>query len=718
MTLSLHPEVDPVWSHLTNEQRSEVSITVEFFNQYLRAENKSAALYILNKRFAPSLGYEITKPTIYRKIKAIEKGIVNGVCEGVLGIAAVRLAMGARRSPKLPPAFIAWLRGMCGDMQRRKFQPVFREIINKHLRTGAVIPGYGKDWRGIWADEHPGETIPQYCPYNAEIGKAACQPASWSYSNLKKYAPEKDVWAGAAVGVHAMRKFNMSIPHTRVGLRPMQVITMDDVDLDVMCHWAGGSEARRPVGLGVLDIATGCMIDFTLVQPKDDALTGKKAGLRAFWNRYAWANILCNIGIDMETGVTFLAEHGTAGLEDDDVERMNRILGPRPNGGCWLAVNRSSTSGAPILKGLFSERGRGLPNFKAPLESMWNLLHNELAMLPGQQGKDWANAPQDTVGWQREDRELICAAKAVKEICLEAVEELKYAQTHALSYHQLLGVVRNVINGINSRHGHGIQDFEKCGYVNHMVEVAGALVPLDKAAKDLAGALGKSADEMLRALAPQQRVTVMSPMEAWHKYDTVPRKVFSPFVATQILGDELSQVVTCVRGQFEAVNQWSDEKVVFAANVRTLDRGIYVVRPGEKLRVWVNPINDNWAMVSRPDGEFLGVAPQLMANPFGASAEEQRGNLAELAITRAEQQQRLSIALAGRLRREVNRRGKAVEALTRAAIAAGAAETPRFNGVDAADVMALTDTTVPPPSSAAGADAEEEGSFLERMNNV
>ena len=187
-----------------------------------------------------------------------------------------------------------------------------------------------------------------------------------------------------------------------------------------------------------------------------------------------------------------------------------------------------------------------------------------------------------------------------------------------------------------------------------------ALVPLDKAAKDLAGTLGKSQDEMLRALAPQQRVTVMSPMEAWHKYDAVPRKVFSPFVATQILGDELSQVVTCERGQFEADNQWAEEKVVFAANIRTPDRGIYVAQRGEKLRVWVNPINDNWAMVSRPDGEFLGVAPQLMANPFGASAEEQRGNLAELAITRAEQQQRLSIALAGRLRREVNRRGNIV----------------------------------------------------------
>ena len=130
MTLILHPEVDPVWSRLTNEQRAKVSLWREIFEQFDRAENKGAAIYLLNRRFAPSLGYELTKPTLYRKLKAVRLGLANGVIEGILGSAAVRKAMGARRSPKLPPVFIAWLRGMCGDMQRRKFHPVFREIIN------------------------------------------------------------------------------------------------------------------------------------------------------------------------------------------------------------------------------------------------------------------------------------------------------------------------------------------------------------------------------------------------------------------------------------------------------------------------------------------------------------------------------------------------------------------------------------------------------------
>ena len=114
----------------------------------------------------------------------------------------------------------------------------------------------------------------------------------------------------------------------------------------------------------------------------------------------------------------------------------------------------------------------------------------------------------------------------------------------------------------------------------------------------------------------------------------------------------------------------------------------------------------------------MGVAVAVSANPFGASAEEQRGNLAELAITRAEQMDRLKISLASRLRREVNRRGKAVDALTRASIAAGASDAPRFKGVDAADVMSLTDNGEAVSSPLASEAQEEEGSFLERMNNV
>lgn len=670
MTLILHPEVDPAWSRLTNEQRSEVSITVEFFQQFLRAENKDAALYILNKRFAPSLGYEITKPTLYRKLKAIETGIVNGVVEGVLGSAKYRKAMGKSGSTKLPPAFVSWFVSFCIQNQRRKFLTVWRELINFHLRAGKIIPGYGKDWRGIYAEQNEGKPIPRECPYNAVYkGWGACQPDSWSMSNLSNYAPDPDVWAGAAVGVHAMRKFNMSMPKTRVGLRPMMLITMDDVDPDLLCHYRGEKEARRPTGLGVLDIATGCMVDYTLVPKQKDPVTGKCTGLKGFWIRYKLANIFCSIGIDEQAGLTAMMEHGTAGVDDDEVARINGILGAMPDGQPWFRVQRSSTSGAPLLKGLFSERGRGLPNFKACIESFWNAMHNRLAMLPGQVGKDWANSPQDTDGWQREDRNLIAVANALAE-SKDAVEQLKFAQTHALSYDQLEACFRQTISALNNRHEHEINDFEKCGFVNHMVEVAGALVPLDDAARDLAGGDPDVAEQMLKTLAPRQRVVVMSPQEAWNSFPKKLRKVFSPFVATQILGDDLSQVVTVKRGEFVAVNHWSEEPLAYSANVRDEHDVPTVFQDGEKLRVWVNPINVNFALVSRPTGEFLGIAKYLAPTVWG-DVDGMAGNLGELAISRAEQNRRLEHALAGRVKHENERRVRNSAAVAAACAAFG-----------------------------------------------
>ena len=666
MTLTLHPEVDPAWSRLTNEQRAKVSLDCEIISQYLRAENKSAALYILNKRFAASLGRPIAKPTLCRKIKNIRDGIVNGVIEGSLGTAAFRKAMGCVRSPKIPPLCISWVRQTCVDMQRRKFLTVWRDgLINGWLRAGKIIPGYGKDWRGIFADEHPGEPIPPTCPYNAIMdGWGACQPQGWSYSNLKRYAPDPDIWAGAAVGVQEMRKFNMSMPKTRVGLRPMMVITMDDVDPDLLCHYRGEKEARRPVGIGVLDIATGCMVDYTLVPKQKDPVTGRFTGLKGFWIRYKLANIFCSIGIDSAAGLTAMMEHGTAGVDDDEVARINRCLGTMPDGGPWFRVQRSSTSGAPLLKGLFSERGRGLPNFKACIESFWNAMHNCMAMLPGQVGKDWASSPQDTVGWQREDRNLLSVANALAE-SKDAVEQLRYAQTHALSYDQINAAFGQTIAALNNRHGHAIADFEKCGFVNHMVEVAGALVPLDRAAKDLAGGDPAMAETMLKAFAPKQRVEVMSPQEAWNSFPKTQRKVFAPFVGTQILGDDLSQIVTVRHGEFTAVNHWSEEKIAYSANVYDEHNVPQVFQDGTELRVWVNPIDVNFALVSRPMGEFLGRAKYLAPSVWG-DTEGMAGNVGELVVARAEQNRRLKHALAGRVKREAERRERNVAAVGKA----------------------------------------------------
>ena len=720
MSYTLQPQTEPIWHRLTNDERREVSTWCEIIRRFAATKNKNAVLAELNCQYAPVLGYIVTRQTLYRKMEALEGGVI----EAILGAAAVRRAKGIRRSSKLPPVFVLHWRQLVGGMQRRKILPVWVGLMTS-LRRGDVMPGYGTDWRGIWTMQHPGEALPSHCPYNLfHQGPLACQPEGWSYSNLMLYAPKKDVLAGAAVGVHAMRKFNMSVPHSRVGLRPMMVITMDDVQPDVYCHYRGESEARRPTGLGVLDIATGKMIGFTLVPSvkRDD---GTVSGLQKFWGRYAWANMLCNqeIGIDREAGIVAMLEHGSAGLTDEDVKRINGILGVGPitdapaaqnpfgdGRGVWLTVQRSSTSGAPIMKGLFAERGRGLPNFKAAIESKWNALHNIVASLPGQAGRNWETAPQDTVGWQRKDHELrvICKALAT---CPQAVEILKEAQTHALHYDQLETAFEAAINALNFRREHDIQEYEQCGYILHMVEVGGALVPMDRAADDLAGGDAEMREIVMKKLAPKQRVVRMSPAEAWASHPKSGRKVFAPFVATEILGEELSQVVTVgTERTFEAVNHWSKERLTFSANVRTEDQGVVYVEAGEKLRVWVNPMNVNWALVSRADGQFLGLARHLAPAQFGKTNEDALG---ELQLSRSEQRRRLAEVVGGRAIREVEREMHNIGVINRALDAAGAATT--FKGVEAADVMHLTGGEQDETAGEYAGEEPEEESILSRI---
>ena len=669
---TFRPELDPLWPRLTNDERALCSAWKEIFRRMDAASDKSAALVIIQREFGATVG-SVSRSTVYRKQAA---GAACGV-EAIVGRAAVRRARGMRGGSKLPPAFISFWRQLCGEHQRRKVLSAWRHLMRDFLIAGETIPGYGTDWRGIWLLEHPERLLPSACPYTASHeGAAACAPAGWSYSSLSMLAPEPDVWAGAAVGVHAMRASNPVIPHTRVGLRAMSVVTMDDVKLDAFCWYPGEREPRRPVGLGVLDVTTGCMVDFTLV-PAQERSDGTVSSLQAFWARYAWANILCNVGIDRD-GVTALLEHGSAGLSEEDERRINEILGPRPDGGAWLTVVRSSTSGAPLLKGLFSERGRGRPTHKAMLEATWNLLHNELAMLNAPSGKDWDNAPQGT-GWTSEDKALIKAASEIlAQGCPDAIEILHQAQTYAQSYDQLNKAVGRAIAVMNTRKDHNIKDWVECGFVNHVVEMGGSVVPLSEAARSFAGDDPDLREMFLAKMGPKARGVKMSPLEAWNsRGGGKGLKRFSPFVATRILGPELAQRVTVTaEGQFKAKDHFSGKGLLYSGIIRQEDGTLLHLSKGETVDVWVNPVRIDWALVCKPDGVFLGLAKYMAPTVFGNQVKG--GNLGELALARSEQKARANVVAGARLMRETERRADNARILARAAAAPSRAAQSQF----------------------------------------
>lgn len=255
---------------------------------------------------------------------------------------------------------------------------------------------------------------------------------------------------------------------------------------------------------------------------------------------------------------------------------------------------------------------------------------------------------------------------------------MKKAQTHALSYEQLNEAFKGAINALNNRHQHSIQEFEKCGYVNHMVEVGGALVPMDRAADDLAGNDPQMREIVMRRLAEKQRVTVMSPAEAWASHDKAKRKTFDGFVATQILGDELSQVVkVTANNEFFAQNQWSEEWLQYSAMVEAPDGTAQVFRSGEQLRVWVNPTNVNMALVCEMSGAYVGRARYMAPAPFHRP-QEAHVSLGEVAKHRAKQMGRLASVVGGRLQREAERRRQNEAVFAEAAGAAEKAATDQM----------------------------------------
>lgn len=328
------------------------------------------------------------------------------------------------------------------------------------------------------------------------------------------------------------------------------------------------------------------------------------------------------------------------------------------------------------------------------IEAAWNLLHNDMAMLPAPSGRNWDAAPQDVTGWTAEDKAIIEAGAQIiarNGDCREALEILHHGQTHALSYSQLSDATYKVIDAMNHRRDHDIQDWVDCGFARSMVPFAGALVPLDKAIDELAGDDAAMRELVRTRFADKQQMAKMSPAEAWHSFDPKLRKVFDPFTATQILGDELAQQVEVdARRQFTALDEFSGRRLLFSANVRRPDGSVLCLQPGEKVKVWVNPIRTDWALVSRREGEFLGASRYMAPTQFGNPVAN--GNLGELALARAEQKSRAAEAKGAAIVREAERREKNFRALGKAA---AAKEKPVLMGSD--EPLELADLVGTPP---------------------
>lgn len=633
----MRASADRLWARLGDEERRVVCAWEAIGRRLEGAKDKQRELRLIRTDYAGLLR-GLSKGTIYRKLAALR---AEGPA-GVLGSAA-RRRLGQSGRTALPAAFVLAWRRRCTGNNRGKVLTCWNDLMTELVKKDVVIPGYGTDWRGIWLGEHPGCVVPARCPYAVDHRRNA-HPRGWSYRNLKSLAPEPDVQRAANLGVAAGRAYLPSLPHTRYGLGVMEVITMDDVWHDVEVLFLQGQGVpthERPVEVGVLDVLTGCHVAWQVwpVRRRED---GTREMVDWTVQRYIQAQLFCGIGVSPK-GLTELLEHGTAGLSDDEAKRINVILArylPPPEGReGWLSVLRSTTTGAPILKGLYCERACGNPRHKAMLESSWNLLHNALASLPGATGKDRDHAPADAEGLRREDRALMDIVNDVAKACPAALDILRQAEFHAVSFSRFKDALLAVKERINRRTDHSLEGWERCGFVRHLAELPGGgeldleAVPAERMEATAA---------LIRELGAPVRLRRMSPAEAFAQESRKARLVRFPMAAAaEILGPELAKdAVVGKRGTLTVKDRFSGEQLIYSAVATDEDGMTRELRRGETYRVWANPFAPASVLAADLGGHVIGLCPLLEANRFGDPEGDAR-NLGIWQAANAKQRERL-----------------------------------------------------------------------------
>ena len=668
---------DPLWARLNDTERRQVMAWECIARRMVQAPDKRLEVQRIVADYQGVLK-GVSRSAIYRKVRAV----ATGALASVLDKGTLR-RLGQRASGALPPAFVVAWRQRCAGHQRDKVLPVWHTLM-MDLINGRLMPGYESDWRGIWLAEHPGERLPLACPYRADH-RAGKHPTGWSYRNLKMLAPERDVQAACSQGASALRRFLPSVPHSRVGLGVMRCITMDDVwhDVEVLfLHGAQMPTHERPVEVGVLDVLTGCHVAWQVwpVLRRED---GSRQMVDWTVQRFIQATLFCGIGVHPD-GLIELLEHGTAGLSDEEVARIDGILCrylPPPASGHWLTVERSSTTGAPLQKGLFVERACGNPRHKAMLESSWNLLHNALAALPGQVGKDRDHAPHDKEGLERADRALMQAVNAVAKQCPHALDILRQAEFHAVSFLKFKEALTAVKQQINHRTDHTLQDWEACGFVSHEAELPGGAV-LDLEAVPPAQLEATSA--LIKQLNAPVRLRRLSPAEAFQKACAETRLVRFPVAcAMEILGEDLSETLDVTqRGELKVRDRFSREVLHYSAVAQTVEGTHVELRRGATYRVWANPFERTVLLVADLQGRAVGICPLLQATTWG-DTEGVKQNLGLWQTAAAKQRERLEPLLEPKKARK-----RATEAQVEAVVEAAQAHQ---EAVESARIESLAD---------------------------
>jgi hypothetical protein len=473
----------------------------------------------------------------------------------------------------LPEDFIEYWRGLC-EQNQRKSRPAYRELLRRYWACD-LIKGYARR-------DSNNNAIPQ----------------GWSYRNLMRHAPTPFERTARRQGRSAAADYRPLVFSTRAGLKCGQFYVFDDIEHDLKVNLPGINRlAMRPLELACLDVYSGCKIKWGL-KPTVIGDDGAKQKLKERDMRFLLAYILYRIGYRPE-GTTLLVEHGTAAIRED----VERALADATDGA--IRVNRSGIEGAAAFAGAYGGRPKGNFRFKAALESHHNLVHNELAALPGQMGMDRQHSPEELHGRDAANNALL---KAIMALEPERVAMLRLPFIPFRAFEEIIDIVYARING---RMEHHLEGWEESGLMVNEFRLAANAAWSPMSMLPALPANDREAVERILSKPGLVQCRRMSPAEVWNR-DCGGLVKVRPNVLPAILGGDLAVERTVKDDHlFEFQDRdLSPSPLRYRAEIAMMDGSAQILQPGEKFMTFANPFDLSQLIVCDAQCAFLGLAPR------------------------------------------------------------------------------------------------------------
>ncbi len=387
---------------------------------------------------------------------------------------------------------------------------------------------------------------------------------------------------------------------TRVGLYPGAVYQFDDVWHDNFVTLGRDPVPKRVLELGVLDLFSGCRFHYGCKPRMKNAETGVMESLKEREMRFFLAGVLWNFGTSPR-GTRMMVEHGTAALREDVIAILH-------DSGLGISVDRQPIEGKQAaLTGYWPGTEGGNFRAKAALESLHNLIHNDLSNLALQTGSHHSGiaAPVNT------DRQLTYIKNIVSEVLKKVPHRAELLRLPSLDFHaQFLPLLRDYYEfGLNGRTEHELEGWEALGFLTtEYTAIPGSgqflnsqqFLDLPRESQAIIAAASKSDPKNWT------RRRKLSPLEVWNSGRSDLRRAPAPLIC-DILGKDLGREVT-VRGSYIRFRDQdiSPDEMIYQARAIHLNGAQRELRDGEKFLAFANPFSPDTLFLLDAHDRYLG----------------------------------------------------------------------------------------------------------------